>query len=931
MANNKDRKRLYLLDAMALAYRSHFIFISRPLVNSKGQNTSAAYGFTSALLKLIEDHKIEHIAVVFDVLDEGGTFRDELYDEYKANRDPAPEELIENLPRIKQVVEAFDIPVFELGGVEADDVIGTLARKAEEEDADVVIVSPDKDFQQLISDRITLFRPAYRGEDFDPITVDSFKSKWGVEPIQFIDIQALWGDSTDNVPGIPGIGEKTATKLIQEYGSIENLLEHAADVKGKRAREGLLEFPDQARLSKELVSIKTDLEVTLDWAELHQARPNAALIRQAFREFEFNTLLRRTERILGLNDAGAVQPSLFSTQGPAGDIPGGDVGGGSESATVELTDPDVQQDVVTSREKLAKLLEQVSGINRLAVSILLTDDANPMDAGVVGVALGNNAKQWYVPLPLMDGTATADVLETLRPLLESDVPKVGHDLKPGLVALRRAGVRLGGELYDTMIAHYLCAPEQPHDLARVAATEIGVRVPPLADLLGSGRAKKSIVDLAPGDIAGVVSAGVATAEQLADALSDRMKKDGVGDVAESMEFPLIRVLADVEQTGILVDTAVLSEISEDMRVQLGQLETEIFAAAGEEFNIGSPAQLGEVLFERLGLPVISKTSTGKASTKESVLQELAAQHELPALILDWRELSKLKSTYIDALPALVHPETGRIHTTYNQTATATGRLSSQNPNLQNIPVRTARGREIRRAFVAEDGYQLLAADYVQIELRILASMSGDRGLKEAFEQGVDIHTATAARMFGIEPDDVTRAQRSRAKEVNYGIPYGISAFGLSQRLRCSRAEGQELIDGYNKSYADVAGFLRKQVESVREKGYAETMLGRRRYIPDINARNRVQRAAAERIAFNMPIQGTQADMIKLAMIAIHKRLASLRSRMLLQVHDELVFEVAAGEEESLQELVRTEMINALPLDVPIEVELSIADNWLDAH
>lgn len=906
---------------MALAYRSHFIFINRPLINSKGENTSATYGFTSALLKLIEDHKIEYIAVVFDVLDEGGTFRDEVYAEYKANRDPPPDELIENLPRIKEVVDAFDIPVFELGGVEADDVIGTLARRGEQEGADVVIVSPDKDFQQLLSERITIFRPAYRGEDFDPVTLESFRAKWGVEPAQFIDIQALWGDSTDNVPGVPGIGEKTAAKLIQEYGSVENLLEHADEVGGKRAREGLQQFADQARMSRELVAIKTDLDIDFDWKRLHNGNPSYSRIQKTFKALEFNTLWNRTQRILRLDSKGSPQQSLFGDDDT------------EESEVVELDRAELDFGLVPSIDKVERLVDRLRSTSEVGVSVILADEDNAVSTAIVGVAIGSGSHARYVAFPLPDGTPDARVLDALRPLLENEAQKVGHNLKPGLVALARVGIKVGGPLFDTMVAHYLCTPEQPHGIEAVARGMIGVTVTSTSELLGSGRTRRDIADVPASEMASAACEQAYTALQLLKPLREQLATDHLEEVANRIELPLIRVLAKVEINGIRVDTEILSEISDGMREQIDELERNIYAAADCEFNIGSPAQLAEILFDRLGLPVLSKTSTGKPSTKELVLSELASQHDLPALILDWRELSKLKSTYVDVLPTLVNPETGRIHTSYNQTVAATGRLSSQNPNLQNIPVRTARGREIRRAFVPEPGWSLLAADYVQIELRILASMSGDPGLRDAFEQGLDVHTSTAARMFGIEPDDVTRAQRNRAKEVNYGIPYGMSAFGLAQRLRTSRAEAQELIDGYRQSYRQVAGFLSRQADLVREKGYAETLLGRRRYVPDINARNSVQRAAAERIAFNMPMQGTQADMIKLAMIAIQTRIESegLVSRMLLQVHDELVLESPPDELEVLSEIVRTEMIGAIPLEVPIEVGISHARNWLDAH
>lgn len=918
---------------MALAYRSHFIFINRPLINSKGLNTSAAYGFTSALLKLIEDHNIEHVAVVFDVMEEGGTFRDELYEDYKAHRDPPPDELIANIPIIKQVVEAFDIPVLEMGGVEADDVIGTLARKAEAEDQDVVIVSPDKDFQQLLSNNISQFRPAYRGESFDPVTVDSFREKYELEPSQFIDILALMGDAADNVPGVPGIGEKTALKLIHEYASVEALLENAENVKGKKAREGLLGHADAALLSKRLVTIETGLDVELNWKKLHRANPNAAVIRRVFKELEFSTLATRTERILGLGQSDG-QPDLFAPVG-------------SPNAAVGVTEDESDEDrvfsayhaddvdyvTVRNMKQLRSLVDRVRDVATLSVDTETTSK-DEMLASLVGVSLSwDSSVAAYVPTPLPDGTSTEEVLSELRPLLESDCLKVGQNIKYDLIVLSRHGVRLGGDLFDTMIAHYLIAPEKPHNLDALARAYLDYAPIPIENLIGSGRSQKSMRDVPVEDVGPYACEDADITLRLYGIFEPMLEEANAISIATDVEFPLVRALADMELAGIALDVDVLEAISKTTSDEIVELEKEIYEQAGESFNIGSPAQLGEILFDRLGLRVAAKTSTGKASTKESVLQELASEHELPALILDWRELSKLKSTYIDALPRLINSETGRIHTHYNQTVAATGRLSSQDPNLQNIPVRSERGRAIRKAFVAPDGRSLLAADYVQIELRILASMSGDEALTEAFRSGEDIHTATASRVFGVDPTEVTRTMRSKAKEVNYGIPYGMSAFGLAQRLRVSRTEAQELISSYQQSYPSVTRFLSELVERAREVGYAETLLGRRRYIPDLYVRNRVQRSAAERIAVNMPVQGTQADMIKIAMNKLRIAFADrqLKSRMLLQVHDELVFEVVKGEEKEVEQVVRELMISALPLNVPIAVDISVADNWLDAH
>ncbi len=924
-------KTLYLLDAMALAYRAHFVFISRPLINSKGQNTSATYGFTNTLLKLIEDHGIDHMAVVFDVLGEGGTFRDELYDEYKAHRDPPPDDLVANLPLIKEVVKGMDIPVVEVEGVEADDVIGTLSRQAEDDGARVVIVSSDKDFQQLLSDKISMYKPAYRGESFDPITAISFREKYGIEPERFIDVLALMGDSSDNVPGVPGIGEKTAVKLVKEYGTVEDILEHAEDIKGKRAREGLLEHRDDAILSKKLVRIKTDVDIEVDWHVLRRQKPSDAAVGHLFNQLEFNTLYERYRKIAGARPAppGNGQASLFGGSEDAADV----------ETVLDLDDLEVLEPervdyrLVTSLEKLKEVAVELENADRFAFDTETTD-IHAMWASLVGVSFSlEEGTGWYVPTPLPDGTSSEEVIEILKPAFGGDAVKVGQNVKYDLVVLQRHGVEVSGPFFDTMVAHYLIAPEQAHNLDALARSYLNYRTIPITDLIGTGRGKKSMRDVPPAEVAPYACEDADVANRLAVILEDKLDEEGLLEISSSMEFPLICVLADMEMEGIRLDVDVLAGISEQMGAEIKNLETQIYETAGGEFNIGSPAQLGEILFDRLKLPVIAKTGKGKPSTRENVLQQLATEHELPALILDWRELSKLKNTYVDTLPELVHPETGRVHTEFNQTVAATGRLSSTNPNLQNIPIRSRRGRKVRRAFVAESGMVLMAADYVQIELRILASMSGDEALIKAFRDGEDIHTSTAARVFGVDPGTVTREQRSKAKEVNYGIPYGISPYGLAQRLRCPVSEAQDLIGEYHKSFPAVSRFLSNQVDKARQFGYAQTLLGRRRFVRGINARNRNERSAAERIAVNMPIQGTQADMIKVAMIRIREELQATNPevRMLLQVHDELVFELPPDRVSETSELVRRHMSEALPLELPIEVDINVADNWLDAH
>jgi DNA polymerase-1 len=926
---SRSHDTLYLLDAMALAYRAHFAFISRPLINSKGHNTSATYGFTGALLKLIEDHALDHVAVVFDVLGEGGTFRDALYAEYKAHRDPPPEELVANLPAIKELVLAMDIPVVEQEGVEADDVIGTLARRAEADGASVVIVSPDKDFQQLLSARISMYRPAYRGDSFDPVTLESFRERFGLEPVSFIDVLALMGDASDNVPGVPGIGEKTAVQLIQEYGSVENLLEHAADLPGKRAREGLFARADDARLSKQLVTIRTDLDVPLDWHDFRRARPDLARLRRIFADLEFNTLADRAVRLLGAVPADPRgQGDLFGSE-PAGSAP-------EVTADEDLARYDadaVRYETVRSEAGLRDLVDRLARVDPLSLDTETTS-VDAMWASLVGLSFAwADGEAAYVPTPLPDGTTTERVLELLRPVLQSHRPKVGQNLKYDLLVLRRHGIRVGGPVFDTMVAHYLVAPEEPHGLDALVRRYLAYHMIPISELIGTGKAQLSMRDVPLDLVAPYACEDADMALRLSVILRAELDAAGLRKVAEDIEFPLIDVLTDMEHAGIRIDPSVLESISGVLESELAELEQRIYEAAGGSFNIGSTQQLGTILFERLGLRVVSKTGTGKPSTREDVLQQLATEHELPGLILDWRELAKLKSTYVDSLSQLVHPETGRIHTSFNQTVAATGRLSSSNPNLQNIPVRTARGREIRRAFVPREGWSLLSADYAQIELRILASLSGDEAMQEAFRAGADIHTATAARVFSCPADEVTRDQRRKAKEVNYGIPYGVSSFGLAQRLRCSTGEAQALIDGYHASFPRVARFLADQVELARDRGYAETTLGRRRFVPDIGARNRNVRSAAERVAVNMPIQGTQADMIKIAMVRIHERIRKegLQARMLLQVHDELVFEAPPPEMEALRTMAREEMESALPLGVPVEVGMDEGENWLDAH
>jgi DNA polymerase-1 len=962
------KERLYLADAMALAYRAHFAFITRPLVNSKGKNTSAAYGFVTSLLKLLEDQHPEHIAVVFDATGPGGTFRGALYEDYKAHRPPMPDGLKDSIPYIKELVRAFDIPCLEVPGVEADDVIGTLARRASDEGVETVIVSPDKDFRQLLSDCVFMFRPAYKGEAFDLETDETFRGKYGVEPRQFVDILALLGDASDNVPGVPGIGEKTAPQLIQEYGSVENLLEHAEEVPSKRVREGLVRHRDAALLSKMLVTIETDVPLDVDWHTLRRTPPDLPAIHRLFDELEFGGRLR--SRVEAYAKGERTRPKGFTTLPE--DDPSLAFDFGPYEPVTAMDQATVDYATALSAQDLPAAAARLEGVERFSVDTETTS-TDQMSASLVGVSLAEAERRAvYLPTPMPDGTQTAAVLDAVRaPLEDEGVLKVGHNLKYDLVVLRRHGVPVRGPLFDTMVAHYLIAPEASHKLDDVSSFFLNYRPQPITELIGTGKGQRSMRDVPIEEVGPYACEDADVALRLMPVLRARLEEDGLLAIAEDIEFPLIPVLADVEMAGVKVDVAILQEISASLDKQLAELEVEIYKLAGRSFTIGSPKQLGEVLFnppptdeeraaaaqwERdvadpatsgktkkqlaeeaptfgLGLQPVEKTGSGAASTNERVLAELATEHPLPALVVDWRRLAKLKSTYVDKLPELIHPETGRVHTDFNQAVTATGRLSSSNPNLQNIPIRTEQGREIRRAFVAEAGNKLVSADYAQIELRIIAHMSGDAGLIAAFREGLDIHTATAARVFDVPLEEVTRFMRDRVKQVNYGIPYGISAFGLAQRLRIGTKEAQKLIDSYRASYPDVGRFLDGLLEEARAKGYVETLLGRRRYVPQITARNPADRALAERIAVNMPVQGTQADMIKRAMVAIHRRLQAegFSGRMILQVHDELVFEAPEAEVEALSALVIEEMKGALPLTVPIAVEIGVADNWLDAH
>ena len=905
-----------------------------------------------------------------------------------------PPEIKQNVPLIKRLVRAFDIPVLEVEGVEADDVIGTLARRAEDEGVDTVIFSADKDFRQLLSDRVSMLRPPYMGEVFNRETPETFREKYGgLEPAQFVDLLALIGDSADNVPGVPGIGEKTAIKLIDEHGSVEQLIEVGPTLKGKRAREGMVGHADDARLSKQLVTILTDVALEdadgnpLDWHTLRRTDPDLEAVEELFNEVGFGTRLRNRVKDYAAGRQRAKGGARKSYTALPEDDPALSFDFGPYEPVTAMDEDAVDYKTVYERDDLEVAQTLVTDAPHLAFDTETTS-TDSMRAELVGVSLAKDEKQAvYLPTPLPDGTPEPAVLEAVRAALEdASLPKIGHNVKYDLEVLARHGVTVRGDIFDTMVAHYLLNPEASHKLDDVASFHLNYRPQPITDLIGTGKNALNMRDVPVEDVGPYACEDADVTLRLVPILTDALEAmdDGEGrvlQIAQDIEFPLVPVLAAMEMAGVKVDEGVLAEIRVGLDQQLGDLEAEIESLAGRPFGIGSTKQLGEVLFnpppseeERaaavqwlqdvkdnengavdgdpdakpktkkqlaeeaptfgIGLTPLGKTKTGKPKTDEKVLAELAQEHPLPAFVLDWRKVSKLKSTYVDKLPELIHPDTGRVHTDFNQTVTATGRLSSSNPNLQNIPIRTDLGKEIRRAFVAEPGHVLMAADYAQIELRIIAHMSGDPGLVQAFADEKDIHTATAATVFEVDYDEVTRDQRDKVKQVNYGIPYGISAFGLANRLRIGNADAQALIDQYRAAYPKVIEFLDGLADEARARGYVETLLGRRRYVPQITSRNPNDRAYAERIAVNMPIQGTQADMIKIAMIAIQAGLedVSAGARMILQVHDELVFEVPDADVEAASAFVREQMVTAFPLgDVPVVVDVGVADNWLDAH
>ncbi len=914
----KNAPRLFLIDAYALIYRSYFAFIHRPLTNARGENTSAPFGFANFLYAIRAEHQPDYIAVVFDA---GRSHREELYPDYKATREKMPRELRDSLPRIRELVEAFGDRVIEVEGWEADDVIGTLAARAVEAGLEAVIVSGDKDFFQLVGDGVHLLNPGRggpHGVGQQWVDAGAARKKFGVEPGRVVDYLALVGDSSDNVPGAPGIGPKTAQKLLTEYGTVEEVLAHAGDIKAKRARESLQAYRDEVLLSKQLVTIRTDLELDADLEELRVSAPDNERLRALYVDLEFRTLLDRLEEADG---GGAAE---------------------AERAVAE-------QILVTDPGELAAIARACREAGVMAVAVL-NRTLDPIRGEVAGVAVAAEpGRCYYLPvaheaamslelgdmddapapnLPALGSEAFEPIREVLA---DPGIAKVGHDLKRSLIACRRAGLDLAGSLQDVLVASYVLDPgRRRKELGALSSDLLGRELTPIAKVIGTGKNRRQYGDIAASEALAFACEQVEVPLRLWHRFEGQMASQGLERLFLELEMPLIPVLADMEMNGIGIDAGFFAAMSRRLGDELRLIRDDIYRVAGTEFNINSTPQLREVLFERLGLPVVKRTKTGP-STDSSVLEELAIQgHRLPSLMMDYRQLEKLRNTYVDALPSLVNPDTRRIHTTFNQAVAATGRLSSSDPNLQNIPIRTSVGREVRRGFTAPEGSMLVTADYSQIELRILAHFSGDEVFVRAFKEGKDVHRETAAVIFDVPVEEVTGGMRNQAKTVNFATLYGQGPFGLARQLGISMDNAKRFIAQYFERFAGVRRFLDEQVAQARESGYVETLLGRRRYIPELRARAWNVRQFGERVAQNTPIQGTAADLIKVAMIRVRKVVGDgPGARMLLQVHDELVFEVEEGRVADLTDTVVNVMESALELNVPLRVDVGTGRTWYD--
>ncbi|WP_131537486.1 DNA polymerase I [Pedobacter nototheniae] len=933
-------KKLFLLDGMALMYRAHFALSKNPRFTSTGINTSAVMGFTNTLLDVLKKEKPTHIAVVFDT--EAPTERHTSFEAYKAHRQAMPEDLAAAMPYVIKLITGFNIPVITSDGYEADDIIGTLAKKAEQKGYQVYCMTPDKDFAQLVSENIFIYKPARMGNDMEILGVKEILAKWEIENVlQVIDILGLWGDAVDNIPGIPGIGEKTAKLLIKQYGSMENIIANSHELKGKQ-RENIENFAEQGLISKKLATILLDVPVELNEQELELCDPSRDLLEPLFTELEFRTLGKRV-----FGDGFSVTTAKFQ-EGTQTDLFGNQPGEAIQytntieeepveklpAKTIENTEHNYQ--LVDTAEKRADLIKLLLAQSRISFDTETTGtDANMAD--LVGLSFSiKPGEGYYIPVSAVREEAQA-IVDEFRVVLENDkIEKIGQNTKYDILVLKWYGVQVAGKLFDTMLAHYLIDPDTRHGMDVLSENYLGYSPISITTLIGpKGKNQGTMRDVPVENVVDYAAEDADVTLQLAHIFEPKLKELNAAKLAEEIENPLVYVLADIEKEGVRIDIETLKTYSAELEKDIIRFEQNVYDKAGIKFNLASPKQLGEVLFDKLQLdPKAKKTKTGQYQTGEDVLTALASKSDIVQDILDFRQLQKLKSTYVDALPLMVNSKTGRVHTSYNQAVAATGRLSSNNPNLQNIPIRTERGREVRKAFIARDeNHILLSADYSQIELRIIAHISQEENMIDAFNKGIDIHTATAAKVYGIGIDEVDGTQRRNAKAVNFGIIYGQSAFGLSQNLGIPRKEAAEIIEQYFAQYPGIKRYMSDTMNFARENGFVETIMGRRRYLRDINSANQTVRGFAERNAINAPIQGSAADMIKIAMINIHKdmKAQNLQSTMTMQVHDELVFDVLKSEKEIMKAIIQDRMKNAIKTTVPIVVEIGEGDNWLAAH
>ena len=953
--------KLFLLDAYALIYRAYYALIKNPRINSKGFNTSAVLGFVNTLEDVLKRENPTHIGVAFDP--SGPTFRHEAYEQYKAQREETPEVIRLSVPIIKEIIRAYRIPILEVPGFEADDVIGTLATQAGKQGITTYMMTPDKDYGQLVSENVFMYRPKYGDKEFDIMGVEEVKAKFDItSPLQVIDMLGLMGDSSDNIPGCPGVGEKTAQKLIAQYGSIENLLSHSNELKG--ALKTKVETNQEMILfSKFLATIKTDVPIELNLEELKRETPDEDALRKIFEEMEFRSLIdrifNRDKKVVPSETAAPKkankQPDLFggqlslfdenvpsSTQenaGLQGNLFGKFAHGEAEDskysnlASLKTTTCNYQ---LIDNEDKRKNLYKILITSKILSLDTETTGTDPITAELVGMSFSIQKNEaFYVPVPSNVEEAIKIVKEFKDIFENEEILKVGQNIKYDILVLSHYGVEVKGKMFDTMIAHYVLQPELRHNMDYLAEIYLNYQTIHIEELIGAkGKNQGNMRNLPPEAIYEYACEDADITLQLKSILEKELEEQGVSSLFYNIEMPLVPVLAYMEKNGVCVDTHALKETSLHFTARMKQIEDEVHQLAGMEFNIASPKQVGEVLFDRLQIVAkAKKTKTGQYVTSEEVLESLRGKHEIVGKILEHRGLKKLLGTYIDALPLLINPKTGKIHTSFNQTVTATGRLSSSNPNLQNIPIRNEDGKEIRKAFIPEEGCEFFSADYSQIELRIMAHLSGDKNMVEAFREGNDIHAATAAKIYKTSIDEVTREQRSKAKTANFGIIYGISVFGLAERMNVPRSEAKELIDGYFETYPQIKEYMDKSIAVARENGYIETIFGRKRYLPDIHSHNAVVRGYAERNAINAPIQGSAADIIKVAMIRIYQRFMQehIRSKMILQVHDELNFSVYPDEREKVQQIVIEEMEKAYPMKVPLRADCDWGNNWLEAH